>query len=91
MQEAVAGGGEAIERELTNALQVITKLETDLNDARTQTDDAKLAATSLEQQMTNVQVRLGESEAKCKAMEEERGRRAGAAARVAAAFPPQLT
>jgi chromosome segregation ATPase len=71
MQEAVAGGGEAIERELTNALQVITKLEADLNDARTQTDDAKLAASSLEQQMANVQVRLGESDAKCKAMEEE--------------------
>jgi hypothetical protein len=56
-QDAVVGGEKALEKELAASLQVISKLETDINASRAQTDSAKLAVSTLEKQLENVTIR----------------------------------
>jgi uncharacterized protein YhaN len=56
-QEAAKGGATALEQELAASLQVISKLEADLNASRSQTDDVKLAMASLEKQLENATAR----------------------------------
>jgi thiamine kinase-like enzyme len=57
MQDAVAGGGSTLEQELTAALQVISQLETEMNNSRSQTDESRRLASSLEKQLENVNAR----------------------------------
>jgi hypothetical protein len=57
VQDAVVGGDKALEKELAAALQVITKLEGDVNASRANTDAAKLAVASLEKQVENATAR----------------------------------
>ena len=57
VQDAVVGGEKSLEKELAAALQVITKLEGDVNSSRANTDAARLALASLEKQVENATAR----------------------------------
>ena len=57
VQDAVVGGEQSLEKELAAALQVITKLEGDVNASRANTDAARLALASLEKQVENATAR----------------------------------
>ena len=57
LQDAVVGGEKALEKELAASLQVISKLEGDINTSRAQTDSAKLALSILEKQTENIAAR----------------------------------
>ncbi len=60
LQAATLGGNNALEKELAASLQVISKLEADVNVARGQKDDISLAMSSLEKQVENASARLEE-------------------------------
>jgi hypothetical protein len=57
-QHAVNSGDKALEKELAASLQVISKLEADVNSARAQTNDTKLAMGSLEKQLESASARF---------------------------------
>ncbi len=53
-QDAVVGGDKALEKELAASLRVISKLESDINVSRAQTDVVKLSMCTLEKQLENM-------------------------------------
>ncbi len=61
VQAAVVGGEKALEKELAAALQVISKLEGDVNASRANTDAAKLAVASLEKQLETATARCADA------------------------------
>ena len=58
LQDATLGGTNALGKELAASLQVISKLEGEVNAARGQRDDVSLAVASLNQQLENASARL---------------------------------
>ena len=62
LQDAVVGGEKTLEKELAASLQVISKLECDINASRAQTDNAKLALSTLEKQLENATIRYCSAE-----------------------------
>ena len=60
LQDATLGGTNALEKELAASLQVISKLEGEVNAARGQRDDVSLAVASLNKQLENASARLGQ-------------------------------